>query len=80
MTFDKGGNISNNKKKDWFSRKTGLVFVHGNVFKDGSRNSAIFKMELFTTIGNGRVYNQWTVVFAYCCSNSTIPTDKIKIR
>ena len=43
----------NNKKKDWFSHKTGLVFVHGEVFKDGSRNSAIFKMELFPTVGNG---------------------------
>ena len=69
----------NNKKKDWFSKETGLVCVHGNVFKDGSRNSAIFKMELFTTIGNGRVYNQWAVVFASCCGNSTNFTSKIKI-
>ena len=29
----------------------------GNVLKDRSRNS--FKMELFVTIGNGRVYNHW---------------------
>ena len=26
--------------------------MHGEVFKDRSRNSAIFKMELFATIGN----------------------------
>ena len=45
-------------KKDRFSHETGLVFVHGDVFKDGSRNSATFEMELFATIGNGRVYNQ----------------------
>ena len=51
----------NNKKKDWNSHESGLVFVHSEVFKDGSRNSAIFKMELFATIGNGRAYNQWTV-------------------
>ena len=38
------------------------------MFKDGSRTSTTFKMELFATIGNDRVYNQWTVVFA-CCSN-----------
>ena len=68
-----------NKKKDWFSHKTGLVFVHGDVFKDRSRNSATFKMELFATIGNGRVYNQWAVVFTCFCSNSTIFTGKIKI-
>ena len=47
----------NNKKKDWFLHKTGLVFVHGEVFKDGSRNSAIFKMELIATIANGRAFN-----------------------
>ena len=70
----------NNKKKDLFSLETGLVFMHGNVFKDGSRNSATFKMKLFATIGNGRVYNQWTVVFACCCGgNSTIFKGKIKI-
>ena len=44
----------NNKKKDWFSHKTGLVFVHGDIFKDGSGNSAAFKMELFATTGNGK--------------------------
>ena len=71
--------FQNTKKKDWFPHETGLFFVHGNVFKDGSRNSATFKMELFATIGNGRVYNQWTVVFASFCSNSTIFTGKIKI-
>ena len=52
----------NNKKKDWFSHKTGLVFVHGHIFKDRSENSTTFKMELFATTGNGRVYNQWSVV------------------
>ena len=69
----------NNKEKHWFSHKTGLVFVHGDVFKNGSRNSTTFKMELFSSIGNGRAYNQWTVVFAYCCGNSTIFKGKIKI-
>ena len=28
--------------------------MHGKVFKDRSRNSATFKMELFVTIGYGR--------------------------
>ena len=72
MTFDKDGKI-------WFSHKTGLVFVHGDVLKDGSKNSVTFKMQLFSTIGNGRLYNQWTVVSACCCGNSTIFTGKIKI-
>ena len=53
--------------------------MHGDVFKDRSRNSATFKMELFATIGNGGAYNQWTVVFACCCSNWTIFKGKIKI-
>ena len=44
----------NNKKKDWFSQDTGLVFVHGEVFKSGPRNSVAYKMELFATIGIGR--------------------------
>ena len=79
MIFDKVATFQNNKKKDWFSHKTRLAFVHGNIFKRGSKNSATFKMELFATIGNGRVYNQWTVVFACCCGNSTILTGKIKI-
>ena len=72
MTFDKDGKI-------WFSHETGLVFVHGDVLKDGSKNFVTFKMQLFSTIGNGRLYNQWTVVFACCCGNSTIFTGKIKI-
>ena len=45
----------NNKKKDWFSHETGLVSVHGEIFKAGSRNCATFKMELLATIGNGRM-------------------------
>ena len=69
-----------NNKKGWFSLKTRLVFVHFNIVKDGSRNSAPFKMELCATICNDRVYNQWMVVFACCCSNSTIFTDKIKME
>ena len=52
--------------------------MHGKVFKDESKNSAILKMELFATIGNGRAYNEWAV-FACCCSNSTIFKGKIKI-
>ena len=67
-------------KKDWVSHETGLDFMHGDFFKDGCRNSATFKMELFVTIVNDRVYNQWTVVFTCCCGNSTIFTDNIKIR
>ena len=43
MTFDKVATFLNNKKKDWFSCKTRLFFVHGNIFKDGSRNFATFK-------------------------------------
>ena len=53
--------LRNSKKNDRFSHKTGLVFVHGDVFKDRSRNSATFKMELNVIIGNGRVYNQWAM-------------------
>ena len=67
----------NNNKKDRNSHKTRLVFVHGKVFKGESKNSAIVKMELFATIGNGRAYNKWTA-FAHCCSNLTIFNGKIK--
>ena len=70
--------FQNNKKKDWNSLKTGLVFVHGKVFKDESRNSPIFKMEPFAIIGNGSAYNQWTVL-ASCCGHSTIFNGKIII-
>ena len=70
--------FQNNKKKDWNSHETELVFVHDEVFKCKSRNSPILEMELFATIGNGRAYNQWTV-FACCCGNSTIFSGKIKI-
>ena len=71
--------FQNNKKKYWFSQETGLVFVHGDVFKDGSRKSDTFKMKLFAAISNGRAYNQWAVVFTCCCGNLTIFKDKIKI-
>ena len=53
--------------------------MHGDVFKNESRSSTTFKMELFATIGNGKAYNQWKVVFACCCGNSTIATGKTKI-
>ena len=46
--------FQNNMKKDWFSYDTGVVFMHGEIFKDKSRNSATFKMELFAIIGNGK--------------------------
>ena len=72
--------LQKNKKKDWSSHETELVFMHGKIFKDRFRKSATFKMGLFATIGNGAVYNQWTVVSACCCSNSTIFTGKINIR
>ena len=71
--------FQNNKKKDWFSHKTRLVFVHGEVFKDGSRNFAIFKMEHFATVSSSGAYKQWTV-FACCCGNSINFTVKIKIE
>ena len=35
--------------------------MRGGVFKDRPKNFATFKIELFPTIGNGMVYNQWTV-------------------
>ena len=35
-----------------------LVFVHGHLSKDRSRNSATFKMELFARTGNDRVYDR----------------------
>ena len=53
MTFDKIGNISN-EKKHWFAQKTGLVFMHGNVFKDKSRNSVTFKIDLLGLTTNGQ--------------------------
>ena len=70
--------FQNNKKKDWFLHEARLVFVHGNVFKNGSMNSATFKMELFATIDNGRACNQWTVAFGCCCGTSTMFSGKIK--
>ena len=36
MIFDKVATFQNNKKKDWFSHKTRLVFLHGDVLKDES--------------------------------------------
>ena len=39
-----------NKKKDWFSQETRLVFMYGKVCKGAFKNSATFKIELFTTI------------------------------
>ena len=54
MTFNKGGNILKYKKKDWFSLETVLVFLHGDVFKNGSRNSVTFKMEVSAEVSNGR--------------------------
>ena len=80
MTFNKGATFRKNKKKDWFSHQTGLVFMHGGVFKGGSRNSAKFQMELFGAIGNDRAYNQWAVLCACFCDNSSIFAGKIKIR
>ena len=59
--------------------RAGVVLMHGDVFQEWFRSSATFKMELFATIDNDRVYNQWTVIFASCCSNSTIFLGKIKI-
>ena len=53
------------REKNWFSHKTGPVFVHGNVFKNISKNTVSFKMQLFATFGNGRAYKQLNVVFAY---------------
>ena len=38
----------------------------------------LLSVNSFVIIGNGRVYNQWTVVFACCCGNLTIFTEKIK--
>ena len=69
--------FQNNKKdqRNW----TGQVFVGGGIFKDRSKNSATFKVELFPTTGKGRIYNQWTVVIACCCIKSIVFTDKIKI-
>ena len=44
MTFDKVATFRNKKKTSYLSHETELVFVHGHVFKDGSRNTARFKM------------------------------------
>ena len=50
--------------------------MHGDVFKDGSRISATFKMELFSKIGNVRVYSQCTVALA----SVTQPFLQAKLR
>lgn len=52
--------------------------MHDNIFKDRTKNSATFKMELIAKIGNGRVYNQRTVVFVCYCGNS--PSLKAKLK
>ena len=67
------------KEKDCFSHEIELLFMCGSVFKDRSKNSATFKMELFPAIGNGRVYNQWAIVFACCCISLIVFTGYIKI-
>ena len=51
--------------------------MHGNVLKDRPWNSAIFKIELFGKIGNGKTCNQ--VVFACCCNELIIFKGKIEI-
>ena len=53
--------------------------MHDDAFKNRSRSSTTFKMELFAIVGNGKAYSQWIVVFAHCCGKSTIVTGKIKI-
>ena len=58
MTFNKVATFQSNRKKDWFSHKMGLVFVHGKIFKGGSRN--------FTTIGSSRSF--WIFTF-FCFKN-----------
>ena len=59
-----------NKEKELvFTQNRTSFCVWRHFQRDRSRNSATFKMELFSTIGNGRVYNQWTIVFACCCGN-----------
>ena len=71
MTFDKVGNIFTQYRS---------IFVHSDVFKDGSRNSTTFKTELFATISNGSAYKQWAVVFACCCGNSKAGSDTISTK
>ena len=66
MTFNKGGNILKFEKKDWFSHKTILVFLHGDVFKNGSRNSVTFKMESLqklVMVGLTKNWRQYLQVF-----------------
>ena len=76
MTFNKGGSILKYEKEDW---KHVLVFLHGDGFKNGSRSSVTFKMEVFAEVSNSRAYKQLTVVFASCCVKLTTFTCKIKI-
>ena len=45
-------------KKRLVSHETGLVYMNGEVFKGGSRNSATFKIELFATISRGRNFQR----------------------
>ena len=49
-----GDQIKKKIKKEWLSYETRLIFVLGVVFEHWCRYSAIFKMELFATIGNDK--------------------------
>ena len=52
----------NNKKKDWFSHEAGLIFMHSDIFRDESRNSAAFNMELLGLTTNVQYYLHVAVV------------------
>ena len=55
MTFDKSGNIFETIIKNiGFHTKPDYIPYMATFYKDGSRNYATFKFELFATIGNGR--------------------------
>ena len=53
--------------------------MHGDVFKDRSRSSATFKMELFAAVANDRAYKQLTLVSRCCCVTQLSLYAKLKL-
>ena len=79
MTFDKEVTFQNSKKK-----KTGFhtkpdQFLCMAKFSETDLKTLLHLRWSSLQLGNGKVYNQWTVVLACCCGNLTIFTCKIKI-
>ena len=71
----------NNENKYWFPHETKLVFVHGHVCKDRSKNCAIFKIKPFSWIENNRVYNKvYVTAVTQPSSQAKLKSDEGGIR